>query len=71
MKVLVLGGGVAGVFTAWCLAKSGHEITVVERNLTTRAPDPSTPVQPSLSNFFAGGKPYAFMPLRIFDKSLD
>jgi D-amino-acid dehydrogenase len=34
MKVLVLGGGVAGVSTAWCLANSGHEVTVVERNLT-------------------------------------
>jgi len=34
MKVLVLGGGVAGVSTAWCLANSGHEVTVVKRNLT-------------------------------------
>ncbi len=31
MKVLVLGGGVAGVSTAWYLANSGHEVTVVER----------------------------------------
>lgn len=32
MKVMVLGGGVAGVSTAWYLAKSGHEVSVVERN---------------------------------------
>ena len=32
MKVLILGGGVAGVSTAWYLAKSGHEVTVVERS---------------------------------------
>ena len=32
MKILVLGGGVAGVSTAWYLAKTGHEVTVIERN---------------------------------------
>ena len=32
MKVMVLGGGVAGVSTAWYLAKSGHEVSIVERN---------------------------------------
>ncbi|WP_221796351.1 D-amino acid dehydrogenase [Oceanobacter mangrovi] len=31
MKILVLGGGVLGVSSAWYLAKSGHEVTVVER----------------------------------------
>lgn len=31
MKVLVLGGGVIGVSTAYFLAKSGHRVTVVER----------------------------------------
>lgn len=31
MKVLVLGGGVVGVTTAWYLAEDGHEVTVVER----------------------------------------
>jgi D-amino-acid dehydrogenase len=34
MNVLVLGGGVAGVSTAWYLANSGHEVTVVERRPT-------------------------------------
>jgi len=34
MKVVVLGGGVAGVSTAWYLANSGHEVTVVERRST-------------------------------------
>jgi D-amino-acid dehydrogenase len=31
MKVLVLGGGVIGVTTAWYLAQAGHEVEVVER----------------------------------------
>src|SRR5664279_4907590 len=31
MKVLVLGGGVIGVTTAYYLAKSGHEVTVIDR----------------------------------------
>jgi D-amino-acid dehydrogenase len=31
MKILVLGGGVIGVTTAWYLAKSGHEVTVLDR----------------------------------------
>lgn len=31
MKVVVLGGGVIGVTTAYYLAKQGHEVTVVDR----------------------------------------
>jgi len=31
MKVLVLGGGVIGVASAYFLAKAGHEVTVVDR----------------------------------------
>jgi D-amino-acid dehydrogenase len=31
VKVLVLGGGVIGVITAYYLAKAGHEVTVVDR----------------------------------------
>ncbi|WP_308874865.1 FAD-dependent oxidoreductase [Thiothrix subterranea] len=31
MKVLVLGGGVIGVSTAYYLAKAGHEVQLVER----------------------------------------
>lgn len=31
MKVLVLGGGVIGVTTAWALARQGAEVTLVER----------------------------------------
>jgi D-amino-acid dehydrogenase len=30
MKILVLGGGIAGVTAAYFLAKNGHEVTVVE-----------------------------------------
>src|SRR5712692_5246106 len=31
MKAVVIGAGVVGVTTAYYLAKSGHEVTVVER----------------------------------------
>lgn len=31
MKVLVLGGGVVGITSAWYLAKLGHEVRVVDR----------------------------------------
>jgi D-amino-acid dehydrogenase len=31
MRVLVLGGGVIGITTAWFLARDSHEVTVVER----------------------------------------
>jgi D-amino-acid dehydrogenase len=31
VKVLILGSGVIGVSTAYYLAKSGHEVTVVDR----------------------------------------
>ena len=31
MKVVVLGGGVIGVTTAWYLAQDGHEVVVVDR----------------------------------------
>ncbi|HBO22937.1 MAG TPA: D-amino acid dehydrogenase [Providencia sp.] len=33
MKVMVLGAGVIGVTTAWYLAKQGHEVIVVDRQL--------------------------------------
>lgn len=32
MRVVVLGGGIVGVTTAYQLARDGHEVTVVERN---------------------------------------
>ncbi len=31
MKVLVLGGGVIGVTSAYCLSRAGHEVTLVDR----------------------------------------
>jgi D-amino-acid dehydrogenase len=31
MKILVLGGGVIGVTSAWYLAEAGHEVTVIDR----------------------------------------
>lgn len=33
MQVLVLGAGVVGVTSAWYLAKAGHEVTVVDRQV--------------------------------------
>ncbi|MCE9639763.1 MAG: FAD-dependent oxidoreductase, partial [Betaproteobacteria bacterium] len=32
MKVCVLGAGVAGMTSAYFLARAGHEVTVIERN---------------------------------------
>ena len=37
MKVLVIGGGVIGTTTAWCLRQSGHEVTVLDRASTLAA----------------------------------
>jgi D-amino-acid dehydrogenase len=31
MKIIVLGGGVVGVTSAWYLARAGHEVTVLDR----------------------------------------
>ncbi len=31
MRVIVLGAGVVGVTGAWCLARAGHEVTLVDR----------------------------------------
>ncbi|HET8701523.1 MAG TPA: D-amino acid dehydrogenase [Nitrococcus sp.] len=31
MKVLVIGGGVIGTTTAWCLRQDGHDVTVLDR----------------------------------------
>jgi glycine/D-amino acid oxidase-like deaminating enzyme len=44
MKILVLGAGVIGVTTAWFLSKSGHEVTVVDRQAA-----------PGLETSFANG----------------
>ena len=32
MRVIVLGGGLIGVLTGYCLAREGHEVVVLERN---------------------------------------
>ncbi|MEA3194331.1 MAG: D-amino-acid dehydrogenase [Betaproteobacteria bacterium] len=44
MQIVVLGAGVIGVTSAWYLAESGHEVTVVERR-----------AQPGLETSFANG----------------
>src|ERR1700744_6298604 len=43
MKVAVLGGGVIGTSTAYYLAKSGHEVTVIDRQ-------PATALETSYAN---------------------
>jgi len=35
MKILVLGSGVIGVTSAWYLARAGHDVTLVDRQLRT------------------------------------
>lgn len=44
MRILVLGGGVVGVASAWYLARDGHEVTVVDRQSA-----------PALETSFANG----------------
>lgn len=44
MKILVLGGGVIGVTSAWYLSQQGHEVTVIDRQ-----------AQPALETSFANG----------------
>ena len=32
MEILILGGGVAGISTAYQLLKDGHKVTVIDRH---------------------------------------
>lgn len=32
MRIAILGAGLAGITTAWCLAADGHDVTLIERN---------------------------------------
>ena len=32
MRVVIIGGGVIGVTSAWYLAQTGHEVIVLERH---------------------------------------
>ena len=32
MEILILGGGVTGISTAYQLLKDGHKVTVIDRN---------------------------------------
>ena len=31
MQITIVGGGVIGLFSAWHLAKAGHEVSVVDK----------------------------------------
>ena len=35
MKICVLGAGVIGLTTAWCLAEAGHDVVIVDRHALT------------------------------------
>jgi D-amino-acid dehydrogenase len=35
MKICVLGAGVIGLTTAWCLAEAGHDVIIIDRHAAT------------------------------------
>jgi glycine/D-amino acid oxidase-like deaminating enzyme len=39
-RIVVVGAGVAGLGTALCASRSGHRVTLVERDDTPLPPDP-------------------------------
>lgn len=55
MKVVVIGGGVVGVTTAYYLAKSGHQVTVVEKE-----PDVVTLASAGNAGLIAPGHSFAW-----------
>jgi D-amino-acid dehydrogenase len=55
MKAVVIGAGVVGVTTAYYLAKSGHEVTVVERE-----PEVATLASASNAGLIAPGHSFAW-----------
>lgn len=55
MRVVVIGGGVVGVTTAYYLAKSGHQVTVVEKE-----PDVATLASGGNAGLIAPGHSFAW-----------
>ncbi len=55
MRIIVLGAGVVGVATAYCLARDGHEVTVVDRQ-----PGPARETSFSNAGMIAPGHVYAW-----------
>ncbi|MCI0431846.1 MAG: D-amino acid dehydrogenase [Rhodospirillales bacterium] len=55
MRIIVLGAGVVGVATAYCLARDGHEVTVVDRQ-----PGPARETSFSNAGLVAPGHVYAW-----------
>lgn len=55
MKILVLGGGVIGVTTAYYLARDGHEVTVIDRQ-----PEAASETSYANAGLLAPGHAYAW-----------
>jgi D-amino-acid dehydrogenase len=55
MKILVLGAGIAGVTTAYELARAGHEVTVIDREA-----EPAAFTSYANAGLFAPGHSYAW-----------
>ena len=61
MKIVVIGAGFCGLASALALARSDHEVTVVERDATLPPADPFTATQwerPGIPHFL---QPHAFL----------
>ena len=60
MRVIVLGGGVIGVTTAWELLKDGHEVTLIER-----APEAAAGTSFGNAGMIAPGHAFAWASPRV------
>ena len=65
MDIVVLGGGVVGVTSAWYLAKAGHKVTLLERRdgvalkpaMPMRVRSPRVMLPPGLPPAFPSRRP--------------
>jgi D-amino-acid dehydrogenase len=60
MKILVLGGGVAGVTAAWWLLRDGHEVSVVDRQ-----PAPAQEASQANAGLVAPGHSFAWASPKV------
>ena len=74
MDIVVLGGGVVGVTSAWYLAKAGHKVTLLERRdgwplkpaMPTRVRSPRVMLPPGLPRHSPQGRQMAAAKARPF-----